>query len=173
MDAVAELYRNGLVTRQGRLVSGPGVRQAENGPEFVLVAKGKSGAGKDIIITQKDIHEIQLAKAAIRTGIEVLLHEMNITWEEIDEIIIAGGFGTAINPSSAIATGMFPPVPLKRLRDAGNAAGMGAKMCLISMPQRAKATEIAQRIVSLNLMNYPGFADEFVRNLPFPGNRDL
>jgi len=168
LDAVAELRRTEMINRRGRLGKGPGVRQADTAREFVLVDEERSGTGKDIIITQKDINEIQLAKAAIRTGIEALLTEMSISWEEIHQVIIAGGFGTAINPASAIAIGMFPPLPPERFREVGNAAGIGAKLCLISSPQRAKADEISQRTTYLDLMSYPTFAEAFIRHLPFP-----
>jgi len=168
LDVVAELCRTGLITRQGRLGNGPGVRQTDNRREFVIVPGEKSGTGQDITITQKDISEVQLAKAAIRTGIEALLHEMNITWEEIEEVVIAGGFGAAINPSSAIAIGMFPHLPLERFRDAGNAAGTGARLALISRPQREKAEEIARRISYLELMTKPDFSIQFSRALFFP-----
>jgi uncharacterized 2Fe-2S/4Fe-4S cluster protein (DUF4445 family) len=168
LDAIAELCRSGLINRQGRLGSGPGVRQVGTAREFVLVAGERSGTGKDITITQKDIGEIQLAKAAIRTGIEALLSEMKISWEEIEEVIIAGGFGTAINPASAIAIGMFPPLPLERFKEVGNAAGTGARLALISRPQRAKAEEIARQISYLELMTRPDFSNLFASFLLFP-----
>jgi len=168
LDAVAELCRTGAVNKLGRLGNGPGVREHGSAREFVLVSADKSGTGKEITLTQKDISEVQLAKAAVRTGIEALLHEMNITWEEIEEVVIAGGFGTAINPSSAIAIGMFPPLPLERFREAGNAAGTGARLALLSMSQREKAEEIARRISYLELMTKPDFSIQFSRALFFP-----
>jgi uncharacterized 2Fe-2S/4Fe-4S cluster protein (DUF4445 family) len=157
-----------MINRRGRLGKGPGVRQAGTAREFVLVAGERSGTGKDITITQKDISEIQLAKAAIRTGIEALLSEMKVPWEEIEEVIIAGGFGTAINPASAIAIGMFPPLPLERFRETGNAAGTGARLALISKSQRAKAEEIARTISYLELMTRPDFSTQFAKFLCFP-----
>jgi uncharacterized 2Fe-2S/4Fe-4S cluster protein (DUF4445 family) len=93
---------------------------------------------------------------------------MNITWQEIEEVVIAGGFGAAINPSSAIAIGMFPHLHLERFRDAGNAAGTGARLALISRPQREKAEEIARRISYLELMTKPDFSIQFSRALFFP-----
>jgi uncharacterized 2Fe-2S/4Fe-4S cluster protein (DUF4445 family) len=172
LDAVAELYRTGLISRQGRLGHGPGVREHGSAREFILVSADKSGTGRDITLTQKDISEVQLAKAAVRTGIEALLSEMNISWQEIEEIIIAGGFGTAINPASAIAIGMFPPLPLERFREAGNAAGTGARLALLSTSQRAKAEEIARRISYLELMARPDFSIQFSRALFFPDKQE-
>jgi len=168
LDAVAGLCRTGAVNKLGRLGNGPGVREHGSAREFVLVSADKSGTGRDITLTQKDISEVQLAKAAVRTGIEALLSEMHISWQEVEEIIIAGGFGTAINPASAITIGMFPPLPLERFREAGNAAGTGARLALISRPQREKAEEIARTISYLELMARPDFSIQFSRALFFP-----
>jgi uncharacterized 2Fe-2S/4Fe-4S cluster protein (DUF4445 family) len=169
LDAVAELCRTGAVNKLGRLGNGPGVFKNGSAREFVLVSADKSGTGKEITLTQKDISEVQLAKAAVRTGIEALLSEMNISWQEIEEIIIAGGFGTAVNPASAIAIGMFPPLPLERFREAGNAAGTGARLALLSTSLRAKAEEIARTITYLELMTRPDFSSQFARALSFTG----
>jgi uncharacterized 2Fe-2S/4Fe-4S cluster protein (DUF4445 family) len=172
LDAVAGLCRTGAVNKLGRLGHGPGVREHGSAREFVLVSADKSGTGKDITLTQRDISEVQLAKAAVRTGIEALLSEMNISWQEIEEIIIAGGFGTAINPASAIAIGMFPPLPLERFREAGNAAGTGARLALLSTSQRAKAEEIARTISYLELTARPDFSSQFARALSFPDKQE-
>jgi len=172
LDAVAELCRTGLISRQGRLSNGPGVREHGSAREFILVSADKSGTGRDITLTQKDISEVQLAKAAVRTGIEALLSEMHISWQEVEEIIIAGGFGTAINPASAITIGMFPLLPLEQFREAGNAAGTGARLALISTSQRAKAEEIARTISYLELMARPDFSIQFSRALFFPDKQE-
>jgi uncharacterized 2Fe-2S/4Fe-4S cluster protein (DUF4445 family) len=170
LDTVAELCRTGLINRQGLLESGPAVRQVGTTREFVLVPGERSGTDKDITITQKDIHEIQLAKAAIRTGIDTLLDEMGITWEAVEEIIISGGFGASINPASAIAIGMFPPFMREQFTLAENAAGAGCKLCLISKSERAKAEEIAGHISYLELMTHPGFNTQFARAMYFPAD---
>lgn len=168
LDAVAELTRCGIITHQGRLVAGPAVLTRGNAAEFVLVPREKSGTGKDITITQQDILEVQLAKAAIRTGIEVLLVEANAGIEVVEEIILTGEFGTQINPASCIAIGMFPLFPKEQFRMVGNAAGLGAMRILISKAQRTLAHEIAQRIQYLELMTYPGFHKQFASALYIP-----
>jgi uncharacterized 2Fe-2S/4Fe-4S cluster protein (DUF4445 family) len=170
LDAIAELCRIGLINRKGRLGNGPGIRQVGTTREFVLVSGDRSGTGRDITITQKDISEIQLAKAAIHTGIKALLDEMKVAWEEIEEVTIAGGFGTTISPASAITIGMFPPLPLERFKEVGNAAGIGAKLALISRSQRAKADEIAGTIFHLELMARPEFNEQFAHALYFPAH---
>lgn len=168
LDAIAELCRMGFISRQGLLESGPGVRQVGTTREFVLVPSERSGTDKDILITQKDIHEIQLAKAAIRTGIDTLLDEMGTVWEEVEEVIISGGFGASINSASALAVGMFPPFGFEQFKVAGNAAGTGCRLCLISKSERAKAEEVAGHISYLELSTHPGFNSRFARAMYFP-----
>lgn len=168
LDAVAELYKCGIITQQGRMVDGPNVRTHGNSTECVLVPKEKSGTGKDIIITQQDILEVQLAKAAIRTGIVLLLTEANIDIGAIEEIILTGEFGARINPASGIAIGMFPPFRTEQFKIIGNAAGLGAMRILTSKSQRAMAAEIARRIQYLELMTYPGFHKQFAIALHIP-----
>ncbi len=168
VDALAELHRIGLINRRGRLGDGPGIRQVGNTREFVLVSGEGSKTGQDITITQKDISEIQLAKAAIRTGIEALLDEAEIAWEQVEKVILAGAFGTYIDPASAIGIGMFPALPLERFKQVGNAAGMGAKLALISKLQRTNAGEIARRVRYLELMTHPNFPMQFAHAMYFP-----
>jgi uncharacterized 2Fe-2S/4Fe-4S cluster protein (DUF4445 family) len=165
LDAVAELFRCGIITKQGRMLDAPGVRARGKKKEFVLVPMEKSCTEKDITITQQDIHEIQLAKAAIRTGIEALLSVVKIGIDAIEEVIVAGGFGTRINPASGIALGMFPPFQLDQFKHMGNAAGLGAMCILISRSQRTLAAETAQRIQYLELMTHPGFHKQFANAL--------
>jgi len=170
LDAIAELCRMGFISRQGLLESGPGVRQVGTTREFVLVPGERSGTDKDITITQKDIHEIQLAKAAIRTGIDILLDEMGITWEDVEEVMISGGFGASINPASALAISMFPPFTREQFKLAENAAGAGCKLCLLSRSERVKAEEVAGQISYLELMTHPGFNTQFARAMYFPAD---
>ena len=173
VDAIAELCRTGLINRRGQLGDSPGMCQVDGTREFVLVASAQSGTGQDIAITQKDIAEVQLAKAAIRTGIEALLAEAGIDWEEVEEVVLAGAFGTYIDPASAMAIGMLPPLPLERFRQVGNAAGVGAKLALVSRSQRVEAEVIAQRVRYLELMTWPGFARRFGHAMYFPQDEEV
>ena len=150
-------------------MSGPGVRHMGKEKEFILVPAAENGIGKDITITQKDIHAIQLAKAAVRTGIEVLLNKANITSNEIDEVIITGGFGTYNDPASAIAIGMFPSLQREKYKQVGNAAGIGARLVLISKSQRSIAEQISSRVTYVELMQHPGFSKTFARAMYIPG----
>src|ERR1041385_989252 len=98
-----------------------------------------------ITLSQKDVRELQLAKAAIRLGIQALVQAEGLTENDIEQVIIAGAFGTFISVESGITIGMLPALPLERFKQVGNAAGTGARLVLISQSQRRKAEEIAQR----------------------------
>jgi len=165
LDAVAQLREAGIVDQLGRLQEHPCVRNTKNGQEFVLVPKEKSGTGKDITLTEQDICEIQLAKGAIAAGMNILLTEANISWEEIDEVVIAGAFGSYIDVASAIKIGMFPPLPQERFSQVGNAAGVGAKLALISKKQRRLAAHIARKVEYVELTNHPRYPRIFANAL--------
>lgn len=174
LDAVAEFYRTGIIDVNGRFDrQHPRVRVPEGGgpAEFVLVSAAESGTGKDIVITQKDINEIQLAKAAIATGTKLLLETAGLTLGDIEEVVVAGAFGTHLKVASAVAIGMFPPLPLELFRQVGNAAGTGARLALISLTERHRAEEIARQVGYVELMVQPSFHDTFVSSLTLPERR--
>ena len=168
VDAAAQLYLAGVLDRQGLMHAHPLVREVDGVREFVLVdapmlpgrSAGKSGGGA-IVFTQQDVRQLQLAKGAIRTGIELLLAAGNRRAEEIDSVIIAGAFGSYIDVANAIAIGLLPGLPLERIRQVGNAAGMGAKLVLVSRTQREAALALASRISYLELAAHPLFSTTF------------
>jgi uncharacterized 2Fe-2S/4Fe-4S cluster protein (DUF4445 family) len=143
------------------------LRQNSNRHEFILVPSSQSGHGREIIVTRRDVNEIQLAKGAIRAGVEVLLDEVGITENDIDEFIVAGAFGTYIDLESAIHVGMFPDIPRDRFRQIGNAAGLGAKGLLISKRLRKQAKEIAKVVDYIELTTHPGFTRAYMDALAF------
>lgn len=145
IDAVAELYKAGLIDERGRFGNGhPNLREVDGVKEFVLV-EGAEAEGRTISITQRDVRELQLAKASIRAAIEVLLREVGCDYERLQRVVIAGAFGTYISIRSAITLGMFPPLPLEKFIQVGNAAGIGAKMALLSEKKRKEAEKIATK----------------------------
>jgi uncharacterized 2Fe-2S/4Fe-4S cluster protein (DUF4445 family) len=165
LDAVAQLRQSGIVDERGNMGHHPRVRRTDHGPEFVLVAAGEEGSDREVVITRGDVGEIQLAKGAIRAGINILLDEAGLSEQDIDQVIIAGAFGTYIDVSSAIVIGMFPPIPLERFNQVGNAAGMGAKLALVSQEQRDLAAEIARQVEYIELTNDKRFVDEFTKSM--------
>lgn len=126
-----------------------------------------------ISINQKDIVEIQLAKGAMRTGIEILLENAKIDFKDIDKIIIAGAFGSYIDPKNVINIGMFPNVELKKISQVGNAASIGAKMALISKTQRKIAEDIGRMDNYLELTVFPTFSDHFALSVSFPSPEEI
>lgn len=163
LDAIAQLLEASVINQLGRFKDHPRVRKSENGKEFILVPEAESGSGRDITITNKDISEIQLAKGAINAGMNALLDKANICWEEIDEIIIAGAFGSYIDVASAISIGLLPPLPRERFLQVGNAAGAGAKLALTSMEQRKLAVEIASKVEYVELTSYSNYPKMFAK----------
>ncbi len=130
LDSIAELYKNGLLNERGRMDrSNAGLRESEQGWEFVLVPAKYSGSGRDISITQNDVNEIQLAKGAIAAGLNVLLEDSGIPAEAVQQVIVAGAFGSFLNIQSAIDIGLFPKLPNAVYKQVGNAAAVGATGC--------------------------------------------
>ena len=164
LDALAQLYLAKIIDEGGRILdSRPRVRAYKGQREFILVSKEERNGKRAITITQHDVRELQLAKAAIRTGIQVLLETNGCTEDDISQVIIAGAFGTYIDVASAVTIGMLPSLPLKRFRQVGNAAGMGAKLALISLRSRAKAETIASRVSYVELAGSPSFQPTFMQ----------
>jgi uncharacterized 2Fe-2S/4Fe-4S cluster protein (DUF4445 family) len=164
LDALAQLYVAENIDEGGRIIDNrPRVRTYRGQREFTLVNKEERKGKPAITITQGDVRELQLAKAAIRTGIQILLETSGCAEDDIKQVIIAGAFGTYIDISSAVAIGMLPPLPLNRFRQVGNAAGMGAKMALISLKSRAKAQAVISRVSYIELASSPSFQPTFIQ----------
>jgi uncharacterized 2Fe-2S/4Fe-4S cluster protein (DUF4445 family) len=167
LDLVAQMRHAGILTPRGAFnVSSehPRLRSGKHGLEFVVAESPRNG-GTDITFSRADVSHIQLAKGAIRTGINILLQHAGVTEIDIDEIIIAGAFGTYLNVQSAIDIGMLPRVERRRCRQVGNAAGTGARMALHSMAQRNQAIRLAKQVEYIELSAEKGFASAFVKSL--------
>jgi len=162
LDAVAQMYRRQILDVKGGMQEGHArVRNTDNGREFVLVTAEESGTGRDIVVTRADVGEIQLAKAAMRAGVNVLLAEAGIRPEDIQRFVVAGAFGTYIDVQSAMDIAMFPVLPLDRFQQVGNAAGAGARMALLSLAARRHAVEIARKAEYVELTNDSRFTEQF------------
>ncbi len=165
LDVVAEMKAAALMDEKGALIGGQlNIRKGKNNSlEFLLVPAESSGHERDITVSRRDVNEIQLAKAAIRAGQEILLNKAGITAQDIDEIIIAGAFGTYIDVPNAISVGMFPDIPVQRFRQIGNAAGMGAMQALISFKHRQLIKDVIKNVEYIELTTYENFQKEFVK----------
>jgi len=168
LDVVAELLESGQIDGTGRFTDQAArLADHEKGGAIVLVPAEKSGTGKELLVTRDDIREIQLAKAAIRAGVEVLLQTAETLPDEIEHFIVAGAFGTYLNLESAVRIGMFPKLPREKCHQVGNAAGAGAQMMLISEPSRRDAEAILARMSYIELTTEPGFMDAYVDAIGF------
>jgi len=167
LDAISELRKHNIIDHRGRLQDHPLVHRGAEGREFLLAPASATGTDRAIVITQQDIGEIQLAKTAIRTGINILLSEVGVRDDEISEVIIAGGFGSYFEVRSAIGIGMLPRLPLERFSQVGNAAGVGAKIALVSRKNRATAEAISSGAQYIELTTHPMFIRQFSQALPF------
>jgi len=159
LDAVAQLRLAGVVDKGGRMLNNhPRVRDKQGQREFIVVSKEERNGLPAITITQNDVRAIQLAKGALRSGIQVLLDARNHSSEEIKKVIIAGAFGSYIDVSSAMTIGMLPFLPLNRFEQVGNAAGIGAKLALVSRSKNAEAQEVASKVHYIELAAVPDYA---------------
>jgi uncharacterized 2Fe-2S/4Fe-4S cluster protein (DUF4445 family) len=158
LDVVAQLRRNNVLNSTGRMEEHPLVHSRDGMREFVLMER----PGKEAItVSQKDVRELQLAKAAIRIGIRALVEAEGLTEENIAQVVLAGAFGTFIDVESAIEIGMLPALPLERFKQVGNAAGTGARIALVSRTQRALAQQLALRDGYIELGTIPEFNRKF------------
>ncbi len=186
VDAVAAMVTAGLVDASGRLVApdAPGVppglatrlRQVGQERVFVLASRGvDTGArlGDDpagwLYLSQRDIRELQFAKAAIATGWMLLLEEQGLTAADVAQVLLAGSFGSYLSPASAVRLGLVPDVAPLRIVSAGNVAGEGAKMALLSLRERAAAQALLEEVHYVELSDRADFNDRFVERLAFPG----
>lgn len=166
MDVVSEFFRNGIVDRKGAFQTAvPGVHRETEMLGYTLAPAEQTGHGRPIIVNRKDVNEIQLAKAAIRTGVEILLQEAGAGYDDIDEFIVAGAFGTYLDLESTLRVGMFPPLPLDKFSQVGNAAGTGARQLLVSKARRAAASRLADKVTYVELTIHPDFAKKYMKAL--------
>lgn len=125
-------------------------------------------AQDSVVLTQRDVRELQFAKAAISTGWSLLLEELGIEPGEVQQVLLAGSFGSYLSASSAVRIGLVPKLPVLRIVSAGNVAGEGAKMVLLSSRERAGADALLEEVRYVELSDRPDFNDTFVDRLPFP-----
>lgn len=164
LTAISEMVRAGILDEKGSINKAcEGVRLIERKAEFLLVSAAKTGHGRDIVVTRKDVNEIQLAKAAIRAGIEILLDSAGVMAGDVKSWVIAGAFGTFLDLGSAVKIGMFPNVPLDRFLQVGNAAGMGAKQLLLSISQRTVAMQLTGNVRYIELTTRKDFTDKYMQ----------
>jgi len=181
VDAVAELVKLGLLDSSGRFVAdevakelAPGLadRLTFIGQERVFVLhreRPDSDPTEGVVLSQRDVRELQFAKAAISTGWTLLMEELGLAHRDIQQVLLAGSFGSYLSAASAVRIGLVPKLPVLRIVAAGNVAGEGAKMALLSRRERAGALALLEEVTYVELSDRADFNDRFVDLLAFPG----
>ncbi|NMB25288.1 MAG: ATP-binding protein [Firmicutes bacterium] len=179
IDLVAELLKVDIIDDTGRLRDSAEihslpeqlssrVRSGEAGNEFVVAWAHETAEGSDIVISQRDIRELQLAKGAIRAGTAILLKLLGLEDTDIDELLLAGAFGNYLRKESAVAIGLLPQIPLCKIRSVGNAARVGAKLCLLSEAYLEEASRLANAMDYVELSGRSDFQEAFMEAMMFP-----
>jgi uncharacterized 2Fe-2S/4Fe-4S cluster protein (DUF4445 family) len=178
IDAIAALLDAGVIDWTGliqietRETLPPALRDrvVMRGEErqVIVLRAGEAGAPREIVLTQDDVRQLQLAKGAIASGIAMLLHVAGVPPEDVAELMLAGGFGNYLSIASAVRIGLIPGLAPERIRYVGNAASLGAQLCLLSERERARAAEVADRIEHVSLAAHPDFEQIFVDAMNFP-----
>ena len=162
IDLVAGLLDEGMLDENGALSTGQ-----ENQGVFMLVPPEQAGNERGVYLTQKDIGEVQLAKAAIAAGIQMLMERLGITEDEISSVYIAGAFGNYMDPVSAGKIGLIPTALVKEVKPVGNAAGEGAKIALVNENEMLEMDELVRKIDFVELAASAEFQDHFIDELGF------
>jgi uncharacterized 2Fe-2S/4Fe-4S cluster protein (DUF4445 family) len=177
LDLLAELYRSGVVLKSGAfnrkvLEDHPRFREnPDNGhPEFVIAWAAESSLDRDIVITQKDIRQIQLAKGALYAGCKLILRRMGIG--KVESVKIAGAFGTHVDPTKALIVGLFPDCDIETIQSIGNAAGDGCRAALLNVNKRVEADWCARSVEYIELTAEPDFQQEFMAAMHLPHMTD-
>ena len=179
VDCVAELVGAGLLDNSGRYVDdetaarvapglAPRLTRIEKERVFVMHWRGEDPANA-IYLSQRDVRELQFAKASIATGWQILLAELGVEAGDIAQVLLAGSFGQYLSPASAVRIGLVPRLALPRIVSAGNVASEGAKMAALSVRERAEARSLVREVTYVELSGREDFNDLFIDQLGFPG----
>jgi uncharacterized 2Fe-2S/4Fe-4S cluster protein (DUF4445 family) len=176
IDTVAELFRAGIVDSRGKFKKGLNskrVREGENGWEYVIAWAEETSIGRDIPMTQQDVRQIQLAKAALFVAARTLLKRSGLQSPDkrsspVDKIILAGGFGSYIDKEKAMLIGLIPDCELDKVYAIGNAAGDGARIALLNVEKRNEIDAVTRRVERFELPTDPEFQNQFMLATSFP-----
>jgi len=169
IDGVAELFRAGIIDSRGKFkkdLNSTRIRQGESGWEYVIAWAEETSIGRDIPMTQQDVRQIQLAKAALFTAARTLLKRSGL--ESPDKIILAGGFGSYIDKEKAMLIGLIPDCELEHVYAVGNAAGDGARIALLNVEKRNEIDEVTRKVERFELPTDPNFQNQFMLATSFP-----
>ena len=176
LDVLAELYKAGVITKSGvfnkkgqksdRFRKNPDTKFAE----FVLAWAEETSIDKDIVITQKDVRQIQLAKGALYAGCKLMVQRMQV--DKLDKVKIAGAFGTHVDREKALIMGLFPDCDIEKIVSVGNAAGDGCRAALLNREKREEANWVSRNVEYVELTIEPDFQREFMEAMQLPHMTD-
>ena len=177
VDAISEMLRSKILTRSGNFnkefLNHERINKTDKKTEFIIVKKNETSLGKDITITQQDVRQIQMAKAAFYSGMRLILNHLSEKFE-IKQVYLAGAFGNYINKGNAKFIGMIPDIPDDKIYQIGNAAGIGAQHCLTNKKLRVKAKNLLKKIQYIEIAVKKNFQKEYAEAMYFPHlNLDL
>ena len=171
IDTVSELFLAGAIDRSGKFADdtgSPRVRRTERGLEYLLVPAKESGTRSDIVLAETDVENLMRAKAAVFAGINVLLESLDLTLDNIDEVIVAGGFGHYLDLERVMVLGMFPELPAERFHFLGNSSLIGARLAASSREMLDETNRVAEAITYLELSVNASFMEMYVSSLFLP-----
>jgi uncharacterized 2Fe-2S/4Fe-4S cluster protein (DUF4445 family) len=183
LDATAHLLDAGIVESSGRLRLDPAslpialrrrlVVGSDGQGAVVLAWKSETGGDHDITLTQADIRQVQLAKAALSSSIQLLLAAAGVDRDQVVELMLAGALGNYLDTRSAVRVGLLPAMPRTRITYIGNAAGLGAQLALVSETERRRADDVAAQIEHVSPAADRNFQDVFVNAIRFPDKEEI
>ena len=171
IDVLAELYRTGLIDRDGKFdksVKTKRLRDSDVGMEYLLVYQKEADVDYDIIITEADIENLKRSKGAIYSAASFLLTKLGLSFDDVDKIFIAGGFGTYLDIDKAVTIGLLPDQPRSKFTFIGNSSLAGSREILLSYEAMRKSEDVARRMTYLELSNEQAYMNEYISSLFFP-----
>ena len=173
IDVLPQLYMAGIIDHTGRFVKDlktPCLRITDDGPEFVIAWAKETSIGQDIVVCQKDVRNVQLAKAALYAGCKIMMRRLGV--EKLDKVVLAGAFGSYIDKESAACLAIFPDCDLEKVYSVGNAAGDGARIGLLNIDKREEADRVARQVEHIELTLEPDFEKIFGQSMWLPHMKD-
>jgi len=173
IDGAAQLFTAGVIDKTGRFTTDlktPRLQMNDGKMEFVIAWAKETAIKRDIVLCQQDVRNIQLAKGAMYAGAKIMMRRLGV--KKLDQILLAGAFGSYIDKESAAAMGLFPDCPQKKINAVGNAAGDGARMALLNIDKRAEADKMARMVDYIELTTEPDFQTVFTQAMWFPHMND-
>jgi uncharacterized 2Fe-2S/4Fe-4S cluster protein (DUF4445 family) len=170
INVVAELFRAGIISKQGRYAEGSSeaIREGDDGIEYLLAPASESAGGHDVVLTEIDIENLIRAKGAMFSGYQTLVEAGGLSMTDLERVIIAGGFGRSLNLENAITIGLLPNLPLERFLYIGNSSLTGATLAALSGTMWRTANEIKKKMTNFELSETPGYMDKYIASQFIP-----